>query len=170
MRAVAVLRACEGLVDEARELNDRSREIFLDAGLHVTAAGQAMNASEIEWRAGDLDAQERMLRWGVQILDELRDRFFYSTVALRLAQCLLQTRPPDDEEIVALCASARERTMEGDLVNYVYLDGIEAQRLAHVGSSRLPWSSAAAAPRRPTRRTTSSCGAMPGSPLRRRFF
>ena len=77
-----------------------------------------------------------MLRWGVQILDELRDRFFYSTVALKLAQCLLQTRPPDDEEIVALCASARERTMEGDLVNYVYLDGIEAQRLAHVGSSQ----------------------------------
>jgi tetratricopeptide (TPR) repeat protein len=136
MRAIAVLRACEGLVDEARELNDRSRQIYLDAGLHVTAAGQAMGAFEIEWRAGDLDAQERMLRWGVQILDELRDRFFYSTVALKLAQCLLQTRQPDDEEIVALCASGRERTMEGDLVNYVYLDGIEAQRLAHVGSSQ----------------------------------
>ncbi len=76
-----------------------------------------------------------MLRWGVEILDSLGDQFFYSTVALRLADCLLQTRPPDDEEIVALCVAARERTMQGDLVNFVYLDNIEARRLAHEGSS-----------------------------------
>jgi tetratricopeptide (TPR) repeat protein len=135
MRALGMLRACEGLIDEARELNERSRSTYLDAGLHVTAGGQAMGASEIELRAGDLDAQERVLRWGVEILDALGDRYFYSTVALRLADCLLVTRPPDDEEIVALCAAARERTLEGDLVNLVYLDSIEARRLAHEGSS-----------------------------------
>ena len=134
MRAIALLRACDGLLDEARELNERSRGIFLDAGLHVTAAGQAMGAGEIEWRAGDVEAQERVLRWGVDILDSLGDRFFYSTVALRLVDCLLLTRPPDDAEIIALYASARERTLDGDLVNFVYLDSIEARRLAHEGS------------------------------------
>jgi class 3 adenylate cyclase len=135
MRAVGLLRACEGSFDEARELNAQSRAIYIDAGLHVTAGGQAMGAGEIEWRAGDFGAQERLLRWGVELLGGLRDQFFYSTVALRLADCLLQTRPPDDEEITALCTAARERTLEGDLVNFVYLDGIEARRLAHAGST-----------------------------------
>ena len=93
-----------------------------------------MSESEIDWRADDLDAQEQVLREAVEILDGLRDRFFFSTVALRLADCLLLTRPPDDGEVAEICAVARERSLEGDLVNFVYLDGIEARRLAHAGS------------------------------------
>jgi hypothetical protein len=92
-----------------------------------------MSASEIEWRAGDLVAAERVLRKAVESLDRLGDHFFFSTVALRLADCLLLTRPPDDPEVADLCRVARERTLEADLVNFVYLDGIEGRRLAHGG-------------------------------------
>jgi tetratricopeptide (TPR) repeat protein len=135
LRAVGMLRACEGFLDEARELHERGRETFRQAGLEVTAAGWAMAQSEIEWRAGNLDAQERVLREGFEVLDRLHDQFFYSTVALVLVNCLLQRRPPDDDEIARICVSARERTLAGDLVNFVYLDGIEARRLAHAGSA-----------------------------------
>jgi hypothetical protein len=44
-------------------------------------------------------------------------------------------RPPDDEEVVSLCTVARERSLAGDLVNFLYLDLLEARRLAHQGSS-----------------------------------
>jgi hypothetical protein len=94
-----------------------------------------MAESEIEWRAGDFETQERVLREGVETLDRLGDQFFYSTVALRLADCLLLRRPADDEEVAAICATARERTLAADLVNFLYLDQIEARRLAHQGDS-----------------------------------
>jgi hypothetical protein len=136
LRALGALRSYEGFIDEGRELLTRGREIFRQAGLHVTAAGWAMAHGEIEWRAGDQDAQERVLREAFEILDRLGDKYFFSTVALQLADCLmLRRRPPDDAEVTAICAAARERTLAGDLVNFVYLDGIEARRLAHEGSS-----------------------------------
>ena len=72
---------------------------------------------------------------GGRRLDRLGDHFFFSTVALRLADCLLLTRSPDDREVAELWRLARERTLEADLVNFVYLDGIEARRLAHAGSA-----------------------------------
>jgi class 3 adenylate cyclase/tetratricopeptide (TPR) repeat protein len=134
-RAVGKLRSCQGSFDDGRELHARGRQTFHDAGLQVTAAGWAMSESEIEWRADDYAAQERILRESLETLDRLGDQFFFSTVALRLADCLLQTRRPDDEEVARLVEVARDRTLAGDLVNFVYLDGIEARRLAHAGSS-----------------------------------
>jgi class 3 adenylate cyclase/tetratricopeptide (TPR) repeat protein len=136
LRALGMLRACQGSLVEGRELYARSRQTFNDAGLQVTAAGWAMTYSEIEWRAGDLTAQELVLREAVEVLDGLGDHFFFSTVALRLADCLLQTRPPDDDEVARICAQARARSLPGDLVNFVYLDGIEARRLVRAGSAR----------------------------------
>ena len=135
VRVVGAFLSCRGEVDEARELHARGRAMLEDAGLLVSAAGWAMSESEIEWRAGDLDAQERSLRAAVGVLDGLGDQFFFSTVVLCLVNCLLSRRPPDDEEVAALCAVARERTLAGDLVNFVYLDGIEGRRLAHAGSA-----------------------------------
>jgi hypothetical protein len=137
LRAVGKLRACRGQLDDGRRMHQQGRAIFREAGMYVTAAGWAMSESEIEWRAGNLDAQERVLRESVEVLDALHDQFFFSTVALRLADCLLLTRAPDDQDVAEICATARERTLPGDLVNFVYLDGIEARRLAHSGSAEV---------------------------------
>jgi tetratricopeptide (TPR) repeat protein len=134
LRAIGEFRAWQGEIDEGRVIRARARDTFREAGLYVTAAGGAMGAAEIEWRAGDYDEQERILRDAVETLEGFGDQFFFSTVALRLVDCLLQTRSPDDEEIARLVTVARERTLAGDLVNFVYLDGIEARRLAHAGS------------------------------------
>jgi hypothetical protein len=100
----------------------------------VTAEGWSMSASEIEWRAGDEEAQERILREAVTSLEAFGDQFFYSTVALTLVNCLLLRKDPDDAEVVSLCETARQRTLPGDLVNFIYFDGIDARRLAHSGS------------------------------------
>ena len=135
VRVVGVFLACQGETGKARELHARGRAMLEDAGMLVSAAGWAMSESEIEWRAGDLDAQERSLRASVEVLDKLSDQFFFSTVALCLVNALLLRRPPDDEEVAALCAVARERTLPGDLVNFVYLDGIEGRRLVHAGTA-----------------------------------
>jgi class 3 adenylate cyclase len=134
LRVIGGLLSCKGETDEARQLHARGRATFREAGMLVSAAGWAMSESAIEWRAGNLDAQECVLRESMEILDELGDQFFFSTVVLCLANCLLLRRQPDDHEVAALCAVARERTLAGDLVNFVYLDGIEARRLAHAGS------------------------------------
>jgi tetratricopeptide (TPR) repeat protein len=134
LRLVGGLLSCRGETDEARELHARGRTTFREAGLLVSAEGWSMSESEIEWRAGDEEAQERVLREAVETLDALGDQFFFSTVALSLANCLLLRRDPDDEEVAALVSVARERTLSGDLVNFVYLDAIEARRLVHAGS------------------------------------
>lgn len=134
LRALATLSGCERRLDEARSYHEQGRAIVIEAGQHVTASGWTMGAAEIEWRAGDIAAQERVLREGVETLDALGDRFFYPTVALRLADCLVQTREPDDAEVVELCARARERSLPSDLVNFIYLDALEGRRLAYEGS------------------------------------
>ena len=135
LRVVGACLACVGEIEQGKELHARGRAIFREAGLLVSAAGWAMSESEIVWRAGDSDAQERVLREAAEILDGLGDQFFYSTVVLSLVNCLLSRCAPDDPEVAELCARARERSLAGDLVNFVYLDGIEARRLAHAGST-----------------------------------
>jgi tetratricopeptide (TPR) repeat protein len=135
-RVVGSFRSCQGLAEEGRLLHVRGLDTFREAGLLVTAGGWAMSLSEIEWRAGDLEAAERVLREGFESLDRLGDHYFFSTVALRLADCLLLTRAPDDAEVARICRVARERTLEADLVNFVYLDAIEGRRLVHAGSER----------------------------------
>jgi class 3 adenylate cyclase/tetratricopeptide (TPR) repeat protein len=134
LRVLGAFLSCQGQTDEGRELHARGRAIFRDAGLLVSAEGWAMSASEIEWRAGDLDAQERLLREGAETLDALGDRFFFPTVVLRLADCLLQTRLPDDTEVAELCARARNRSLPGDLINFLYLGALDGHRLAYEGS------------------------------------
>jgi class 3 adenylate cyclase len=134
LRAIGGFLSCRGQTDEGRELIRRGRAIFQEAGLLVSAAGWAMVESEIEWRAGDLDAQERILREAAATLDALGDQFFYPTVVLSLVNALLLRRSADDPEVLRLSAAARERSLAGDLVNFVYLDGIEGRRLAAAGS------------------------------------
>jgi tetratricopeptide (TPR) repeat protein len=123
-RALGALFAMEGTVDEGRELIERARATWLEAGLLVSAAGQAMTHASIERRAGNRAVRERLLREGLEELERLADRFFFPTVAVLLAEALAERRGPE-AEIAALCAAARERTLSEDLVNFVYLDGIE---------------------------------------------
>jgi tetratricopeptide (TPR) repeat protein len=125
LRALGQLRGFQGRAEEARELVGKARQAFREAGLLVTAAGWSMGRGAVERRAGDLEAEERELRLAVSELEALGDRYFLPTVALELADCICQQGTDRDDEIRAFCELARERTIPGDLINFLYLDGLE---------------------------------------------
>ena len=124
LRALGLLLAMREEIDEGRTLIERARSTWREAGLATTAAGMAMTHAAVEQRAGELETQELILREALGELERLRDRYFLPTVALELAEALT-ARAGREAEIEELCAFARERTLPEDLVNFVYLDGIE---------------------------------------------
>jgi class 3 adenylate cyclase/tetratricopeptide (TPR) repeat protein len=132
-RSLAALLSYQGRVDEARDLHAQAVETFRGAGLFVTASGWSMSAAAIERRAGDVEAAERVLRDGYEALTALTDRFFLPTVAARLAEAILHGTSEAEPEVDALCAVVRERSIAGDLVNFIELDGVEARMLARRG-------------------------------------
>jgi class 3 adenylate cyclase len=135
LRTVAAVRAFEGRMDEARELNMQGVASYRASGLLVTAAGWAMSRAFIERRAGDYESEERVLREGYDELLAMSDRFFLSTVSISLAETLLRREDADLAEIEALCSLVRERSISGDLVNYLLLDAVEAVLLARRGQA-----------------------------------
>jgi class 3 adenylate cyclase len=132
LRVLGALRACEGDVERGRDLIERARATYREAGLMVTAAGWAMSQARVERRAGDPEAEERVLREALEELERVGDRYYFSTVALCLAECVAH-RGGSEAEIERLCAVARQRTLADDFVNYVFLDGIGAVLLARRG-------------------------------------
>ena len=115
------LHAMKGDVELARELSIDARQVYVDAGLLMTAATFAQGGAGIAFRAGDLDREEALLRDSLEILEEIGERGFYSTQALMLAECLYRAGA-DDREIEELCAKARETTPAEDLMNFLWLD------------------------------------------------
>ena len=133
LRTFSAVHAFEGRVDEARELHARGMAIYRASGLLVTAAGWAMSRSFIERRAGDAAAEERVLREGYDELLAMADRFFLPTVAAYLAETLLNESNADLDQVEALCSLVREKSISGDLVNFVVLDATEARALVRRG-------------------------------------
>jgi class 3 adenylate cyclase/tetratricopeptide (TPR) repeat protein len=115
------LHAMKGEVERGRELWSDGRQVYVDAGLLMSAGSFAQGGAEIAFRAGDLHSEEMLLRDSLKILEEIGERGFYSTQALMLAECLYRAGA-DDREIEELCAKARETTAAEDLVNFVWLD------------------------------------------------
>lgn len=131
LQALGIFRSMEGRIDEGRELVVRGRDTVRDAGHLVSAAGNSMRLAFIERRAGDPQAEERVLRKGLTELERLGDRAFSPTVALELAVCLYHQGRYD--EVRALCAGARESTLSEDVANFIFLDVIEGALLARDG-------------------------------------
>jgi class 3 adenylate cyclase/tetratricopeptide (TPR) repeat protein len=129
--ALGKLLAMQGEIDRARELVRDGRQAYLDAGLFITAGGMSMREAKVEFRAGDLAAEERALREGLKVLERIGDRSYYPTVALDLAKCLYNQERYD--EVGRLCEAARATTGADDLINFVQLDGLEGGLLARRG-------------------------------------
>ena len=115
------LYAMKGAAERARELWSGARQVYVDAGLIMSAGSFAQGGAHLAFRAGDPGLEEARLREGLEILEGIGERGFYSTQALMLAECLYR-RGADDMEIEELCARARETTASDDLMNFVWLD------------------------------------------------
>jgi tetratricopeptide (TPR) repeat protein len=118
---VGRLHAMKGDVDRARELWSDGRQVYVDAGLLMSAASFAQGGAEIAFRAGDLRREETLLRDSLEILERIGERAYFSTNALFLAECLYRAGA-DDAEIEELCAKARAATPAEDLINFVWLE------------------------------------------------
>jgi class 3 adenylate cyclase/tetratricopeptide (TPR) repeat protein len=115
------LYAMQGDIDTARERVRGARRVFLEAGLVQSSGGLTLGEGEVEFRAGDLDREERTLRDGLEVLGAIGDRAYYPTVAVVLAECLYR-RGAADAEIEQLCNRARDTTAADDLANFVWLE------------------------------------------------
>ncbi len=117
--------------DTGRELFRRGRAALAEAGLEMEYAATCQGPGFVERVAGNLEAEERELRAGLGPLEELGERSFWSTTAMQLADCL--SHQGRDEEAGELLPLVRERSPEGDLVNFAGADAIEAQLKARRG-------------------------------------
>jgi len=131
LRALASVRAMEGRFDEARTLARRSKEMLEDLGLRLRAAFVSETLGSIETLAGDDEAAERELRAGFEVVRELGELGFLSTVAALLARCLVnQGRLEEGERFVAV---SEEAAAPDDLATQVTLGSVRARILAARG-------------------------------------
>jgi class 3 adenylate cyclase/tetratricopeptide (TPR) repeat protein len=113
LRNFGRMLACLEQFDRARDAYREGAEIEREAGMLRQAAAAAQGKAFIERRAGDLDAAEAVLRTGIDELDALGDRGFYSNVVCALAELLIDRGA--DDEAVGWLARARERMSASDL-------------------------------------------------------
>ena len=83
--------------------------MFEELELQVDAATMALQASHVEFLAGDTAAAEAELRRGYDVLDRLGDRYYLPTFAGLLARALLQQGRPDEAAELTRIAEERAR-------------------------------------------------------------
>jgi class 3 adenylate cyclase/tetratricopeptide (TPR) repeat protein len=87
---LAHLYAKQGRIDAARANIARARRLAEEVGNSVELATlAAFHAASIERHAGNLELAEADLRWGYEVLEDLGEQSWRSTVAARLADVLV---------------------------------------------------------------------------------
>jgi class 3 adenylate cyclase/tetratricopeptide (TPR) repeat protein len=122
-----------GQFDLGRRKLHRGEEILLDLGQKLWLGAIPTNAAALEILAGDLEAAERSLRDGMEMLESIGELGFRSTQAATLAEVLYeQGRFAEVAEMVDLSEGVGA---SDDLVNQVFGRGIRAKLLAREGQS-----------------------------------
>jgi len=121
---LGLLTAMQGDVDGGMALIHGGIEQVRSAGLVVLASGMAMGEARVAQKGGDVEGAESLLREALDVLEQSDDRGYRPTIALELAQLVYAQGRYDEAE--ALCALGRDLTTTHDLVNFVYLDMLEA--------------------------------------------
>jgi predicted ATPase/class 3 adenylate cyclase len=125
------LHALAGEFEAARGLMRTSRALFEELELQVDAATMSMQASHVEFLAGDAAGAEAELRRGYEVLDRLGDRYFLPTIAGLLAQALLlQGRSSEAAELTDI---AEERARCDDVDAQALWRSVRAKMLARSG-------------------------------------
>ena len=108
----ALLIAMEGEFDEARSLIADGREILQELGMRVRAAmAPATYLGKVELIAGDSAAAVTALRAGYEVLEEIGEKSFLSTISAELAEALYFQGLVDEAERftrVSQTAAARD--------------------------------------------------------------
>ena len=125
------LRALAGEFEVARDLMRTSRRLFEELELQVDAAMMSLQASHVEFLAGDVAAAEAELRRGYDVLDRLGDRYWLPSMAGLLARALLlQGRSAEAAELTDV---AEERARGDDVDAQALWRSARAKLLARSG-------------------------------------
>jgi len=125
------LLGMQGDVERARDLVSGARQMFVDAGLLVTAGGMANALSELAIERGDLEQAELTLLEGLELLERIGDQSYYPTLAAMLAHVLVNQQRFD--EVEAWLGRARATTGTDDIINFILIGAVEGAALAHAG-------------------------------------
>jgi class 3 adenylate cyclase/tetratricopeptide (TPR) repeat protein len=132
LMAQAVFLAGLGRLDEARVLIARARSLLEEVALTVWRAGPlAQLAGWVELLAGDPEAAEQELRSGYEVLNEIGEMAWISTVVgLQAEAVYLQGRYDEAEQLSTLSEQASD---PADAYSQVVWQGVRAKILARRG-------------------------------------
>ncbi|MDQ3875699.1 MAG: AAA family ATPase, partial [Actinomycetota bacterium] len=128
----AKFEAMRGNFAEARDLIARAKAMLEEVALTVWIAGPLTQMTAwVELLAGDSDAAERELRWGVDTLREIGEFAWLPTVAGILAEAVyVQGRDEEAEDIVTM---GEETAGSDDAYSQGLLRSVRAKSLARRG-------------------------------------
>jgi class 3 adenylate cyclase/tetratricopeptide (TPR) repeat protein len=129
--SVAQLEAMRGNFDTARELCREAREWALERGQLLPAAEIAMQETNVELYAGDLERAREVALNGVSELTQLGEQGWMSTVAGHAAEALY--RLGQDDEALRLTQTAGEATSHDDVITQMLIRQVRAKILARRG-------------------------------------
>ena len=128
---IARLRALQGRLAEARELNARARAAFEDLGDRHRLASIGGAEGEIEHQAGDPAEAARMIRESYDAMIATGDRSYASTVAVALGMALLDLH--EDDEAWRFGTIARETSSSDDVMSQAGGRAVQARLLSRRG-------------------------------------
>jgi class 3 adenylate cyclase/tetratricopeptide (TPR) repeat protein len=128
---VAQLEAMRGNFDTARELCREARERALERGQLLLAAEIAMQETNVELYAGDLERAREVALTGVSELTQLGEQGWMSTVAGHAAEALY--RLGQDDEALRLTQTAAGATSHDDVITQMLVRQVRAKVLARRG-------------------------------------
>jgi len=126
-----VLRTMAGDWEEGRALIATGRTVLEELGQHVNLASMRMASARPEFFAGRLRESEDDLRFGYDVLDEMGEKGYLSTLAATLAVVLRAQDRHDEAE--AYAQEARELGAEDDRSTQLYWRCAQAEVLASRG-------------------------------------
>ena len=132
LQALALLNAMRGDFDEARRRSATAKAISEELGWRLLlGAGVPQVDGEVELLAGEPAAAESALRAGYELLVEMGEKGFLSTVAAMLAEALY--RQGRDEEAERFTESSKEAADSEDVLSQLQWRGVRAKLLARQG-------------------------------------
>jgi class 3 adenylate cyclase/tetratricopeptide (TPR) repeat protein len=129
--ARCVLEAMLGRFSEARESARRAERLYEELGLNVMRANLPQNSGYVEMLASDPVAAERVYRQGYELLEEMGERGFLSTVAALMADAVYEQGRLDEAE--KLTRTSEEAAASDDFMSQAMWRCVRAKVLAERG-------------------------------------
>jgi tetratricopeptide (TPR) repeat protein len=128
---IARLLMFQGRFDEASERNAAARAVFEDVGSQMRVIDTVVGEGEIERLRGRPDLAVPLIRQGYDLMTATGDRAFASTLAVSLADALLDVG--DEAEALRFATISRETSSSDDVMSQAGGRAIQARAISRRG-------------------------------------